>query len=602
MLAGRPMLEWCSTRCARRAIDEIVVALPPGERARPRARSACAGGDVALGVGARRAGGRAATADAGASSTTPRGRWSRPSSFARALAALGGGRRARSPPRRWPTRSRRPTPTASCAHARPLARCGRCRRRRCSAAPRWSARSTCDDECSPRPPTTPGWSSAPAAACASWRRRPRTSRSRRRTTCASPSALLREPMLTDYHVHLRPDDVEHRRPSATSPPPTPSATARWPPSAGSTSSASPSTSTASAGARRLAAPVLAPAGARRPRRLLRVRARARPTCGSASRPTSCPAREDRMANLLEARDWDYVVGSVHFLARRRRRHATASGTSGGAATRPSRSGSATSRRSPRPRAAGCSTSSPTPTWSRSGAAGARGRRATCAATTSSPMEAIADAGIAIEVSTAGLRKPVGEIYPAPAVPRDVRSRPACRSRCPATRTRPRTSASATSGRWSCCEAAGVSELARVRAPRAAAGADRVSVAHRHRLRLAPPRRGAPAGPRRRGDPARARAGRPLRRRRAHPRVIDALLGAAGLGDIGEHFPDTDERWRGRRLARAAARGRGARARDAGWRGRPRRRDGDARAARSSAPHRAAMRARLAGRRRLALGA
>ena len=26
-------------------------------------------------------------------------------------------------------------------------------------------------------------------------------------------------------------------------------------------------------------------------------------------------------------------------------------------------------------------------------------------------------------------------------------------------------------------------------------------------------------------------------------VIDALLGAAGLGDIGEHFPDTDEAWR-----------------------------------------------------------
>lgn len=25
---------------------------------------------------------------------------------------------------------------------------------------------------------------------------------------------------------------------------------------------------------------------------------------------------------------------------------------------------------------------------------------------------------------------------------------------------------------------------------------------------------------------------------------DALLGAAGLGDIGQHFPDTDERWRG----------------------------------------------------------
>jgi 2-C-methyl-D-erythritol 2,4-cyclodiphosphate synthase len=26
-------------------------------------------------------------------------------------------------------------------------------------------------------------------------------------------------------------------------------------------------------------------------------------------------------------------------------------------------------------------------------------------------------------------------------------------------------------------------------------------------------------------------------------VIDALLGAAGLGDIGEHYPDNDERWR-----------------------------------------------------------
>lgn len=27
-------------------------------------------------------------------------------------------------------------------------------------------------------------------------------------------------------------------------------------------------------------------------------------------------------------------------------------------------------------------------------------------------------------------------------------------------------------------------------------------------------------------------------------VIDAILGAAALGDIGSHFPDTDERWKG----------------------------------------------------------
>ena len=27
-------------------------------------------------------------------------------------------------------------------------------------------------------------------------------------------------------------------------------------------------------------------------------------------------------------------------------------------------------------------------------------------------------------------------------------------------------------------------------------------------------------------------------------LIDALLGAAALGDIGQHFPDTDSKWRG----------------------------------------------------------
>ncbi len=47
-------------------------------------------------------------------------------------------------------------------------------------------------------------------------------------------------------------------------------------------------------------------------------------------------------------------------------------------------------------------------------------------------------------------------------------------------------------------------------------------------------------------------------------IIDALLGAAALGDIGRHFPDTDPRWKdadSRLLLRAAA----ARVREAGYR-------------------------------------
>jgi 2-C-methyl-D-erythritol 2,4-cyclodiphosphate synthase len=46
-------------------------------------------------------------------------------------------------------------------------------------------------------------------------------------------------------------------------------------------------------------------------------------------------------------------------------------------------------------------------------------------------------------------------------------------------------------------------------------------------------------------------------------ITDALFGAAGLGDIGRHFPDTDERFRGAdslTLLKEAA----ARVRQAGW--------------------------------------
>jgi 2-C-methyl-D-erythritol 4-phosphate cytidylyltransferase/2-C-methyl-D-erythritol 2,4-cyclodiphosphate synthase len=47
-------------------------------------------------------------------------------------------------------------------------------------------------------------------------------------------------------------------------------------------------------------------------------------------------------------------------------------------------------------------------------------------------------------------------------------------------------------------------------------------------------------------------------------ICDAILGAAGLGDIGRHFPDTDPQWKGvssLRLLREVA----AKAAAAGWR-------------------------------------
>jgi len=74
-------------------------------------------------------------------------------------------------------------------------------------------------------------------------------------------------------------------------------------------------------------------------------------------------------------------------------------------------------------------------------------------------------------------------------------------------------------------------------------------------------------------------------------ITDALLGAAGLGDIGRHFPDTDESFRGADsialLAAAAARVRGA-----GWS--PVNVDATIVAqAPKMAPHIDAMRARLA---------
>lgn len=125
-----------------------------------------------------------------------------------------------------------------------------------------------------------------------------------------------------------------------------------------------------------------------------------------------PGREDRMGSLLEARDWDYVVGSVHFLGD----HAVDYDkydvwTTGESPDKVwakyfdwlgecARSGLFDILAHPdlvkmwgttRPRPEGDL------------------RRFYDRA-----MEGIAESGIAVEVSTAGLRKPTGSIYPDPA--------------------------------------------------------------------------------------------------------------------------------------------------------------------------------------------
>ena len=121
-----------------------------------------------------------------------------------------------------------------------------------------------------------------------------------------------------------------------------------------------------------------------------------------------PGREDRMASLLESRDWDYVVGSVHFL----RDQAI------------DMRGEWDVWRS----------SDPEKVWRRYFEALGEAARTGMFDVLAHPdlvkvwgeplpdgdlrrfyevaMDGIAESDVAIEVSTAGLRKPVGEIYPA----------------------------------------------------------------------------------------------------------------------------------------------------------------------------------------------
>jgi histidinol-phosphatase (PHP family) len=126
-----------------------------------------------------------------------------------------------------------------------------------------------------------------------------------------------------------------------------------------------------------------------------------------------PSCEDRLANLLQARDFDYVVGSVHFLSDRALDMEEWSVWTGGR--------------------------SPEEIWRRYFQTLGEAARSGLFDILAHPdlvkvwgaqrplpegdlrryyelaIDGIVESGIAIEVSTAGLRKPVGELYPAPAL-------------------------------------------------------------------------------------------------------------------------------------------------------------------------------------------
>jgi histidinol-phosphatase (PHP family) len=123
-----------------------------------------------------------------------------------------------------------------------------------------------------------------------------------------------------------------------------------------------------------------------------------------------PGREDRMAALLDGRDWDYVVGSVHFLGETAvdydRYDVWTTGDS------PDRVWRKYFEWLGEAAMSGLFDVLAHPDlvkhWGRERPWPERDPRYYYEVA----MEGIAESGIAVEVSTAGLRKPVGEIYPA----------------------------------------------------------------------------------------------------------------------------------------------------------------------------------------------
>jgi histidinol-phosphatase (PHP family) len=133
-----------------------------------------------------------------------------------------------------------------------------------------------------------------------------------------------------------------------------------------------------------------------------------------------PGREDRTANFLEARDWDYVVGSVHFL------NDDAVDVHGepdwepwdiwrGADAEPDKVWARYFDTLGEAARSGMFDILAHPDLVKVFAGRVPAPEGDLRRFYERAMDGISDSDVAVEVSTAGLRKPVNEIYPAPAL-------------------------------------------------------------------------------------------------------------------------------------------------------------------------------------------
>jgi histidinol-phosphatase (PHP family) len=123
-----------------------------------------------------------------------------------------------------------------------------------------------------------------------------------------------------------------------------------------------------------------------------------------------PGREDRIANVLDGRDWDYVVGSVHFL----RDHSldTEEYSVWGAGESAERVWSRYFETVAASALSGLYDIIGHPDLVKVWGAAAPKPDRDPRYFYEPAVEAFAEAGVAVEISTAGWRKPVGEQYPA----------------------------------------------------------------------------------------------------------------------------------------------------------------------------------------------